>query len=133
MTDEEKHDPTDESKVDRRGLTSKPIADMSLDELREFMQSEVKPGRRPPSNRPVDLPIDERVRLNDRHILVINGILTVEEALSITKTQKVTSDDIIIRQLNRIISQLDKIMRNSTKQREMIIQELADIKDKVSG
>lgn len=114
MIDEEKHDPIDKSKVDRRGLMPKPIADMSLDELREFMQSEVKPGHRPQPSRPVDLPIDERVRLDDKHILVMNGILTVEEALSITKTQKVTSDDIIIRQLNRIISQLDKIIRNST-------------------
>ena len=114
MIDEEKHDPTDKSKVDRRGLMSKPIADMSLDELREFVRLGIKSGRRPQSSRPVDLPIDERVRLDDKHILVMNGILTVEEALSITKTQKITSDDIIIRQLNRIISQLDKIIRNST-------------------
>ena len=116
MIDEEKHDPTDKPKVDRRGLMSKPIADMSLDELREFVRLGIKSGRRPQSSRPVDLPIDERVRLDDKHILVMNGILTVEEALSITKTQKITSDDIIIRQLNRIISQLDKIIRNSTNQ-----------------
>ena len=113
MIDEEKHNPTDKSKVDRLELMSKPIADMSLDELREFVQLGIKSGRTQ-SDRPVDLPLDERVRLDDKHILVLNGILTVEEALSITKTQKVTSDIIIIRQLNRIISQLDKIIRNTT-------------------
>lgn len=113
MTDEEKHDPTDKSKVDQRELMSKPIADMSLDELREFVQLGMRSGRAQ-SDRPVDLPLDERVRLDDKHILVLNGILTVEEALSITKTQNMTSDVIIIRQLNRIISQLDKIIRNST-------------------
>ena len=113
MTDEEKHDPTDKSKVDPRELMSKPIADMSLDELREFVQLGMRSGRAQ-SDRPVDLPLDERVRLDDKHILALNGILTVEEALTITKTQKMTSDVIIIRQLNRIISQLDKIIRNST-------------------